>query len=138
MSKSVTNRMRFPPPRDCWRNSIWTAASSRSTPCTVKKTLQAAKEAGAQLIVQIKDNQPALHETAQGIAATEQPLDAAKSTDRGHNRSETRTVAVFDARNAVAGTEWEDLVASIIQVTRTTHKRTFIVSASAHLGQPQK
>ncbi len=88
-----------------------------------QKTLQAAKEAGAHLIVQIKDNQPALHETAQGIAATEQPLDATKSTDHGHNRSETRTVAVFDARNAVAGTEWKDLVASIIQVTRTTHKR---------------
>lgn len=56
-------------------------------------------------------------------AATEQPLDTATATDNGHNRSETRTVAVFDARNAVTGTEWEDLVSSIIQVTRTTHKR---------------
>lgn len=59
----------------------------------------------------------------QDIAATEQPLDTATSADRGHNRSETRAVAVFDARNAVTGTEWEDLVSSIIQVTRITHKR---------------
>lgn len=73
--------------------------------------------------MQIKDNQPALHEKAQGIAATEQPRDATTATDRGHNRSETRSVAIFDARNAVAGTEWENLVASIIRVTRTTHKR---------------
>ncbi len=123
MSKSMTNRTRFPPPKNCWRSSIWTAGSSRSTPCTVKKTFEAAKEAKAHLIVQIKDNQPALHEKTQRIAATEQPLDTATATDRGHNRSETRTVAVFDACNAVAGSKWEDLVASIIQVTRTTHKR---------------
>jgi hypothetical protein len=68
-----------------------------------------------------------LHEKAQSIAATEQPLDTTTATDRGHNRGETRTVAVFDARDAVAGTEWEDLVASVIPVTRTTHKRTCIV-----------
>jgi predicted transposase YbfD/YdcC len=64
-----------------------------------------------------------LHEKVQGIAATEQSIDTETATDNGHNRSETRTVAVFDARNAVAGTEWENLVSSVIQVTRTTHKR---------------
>jgi predicted transposase YbfD/YdcC len=64
-----------------------------------------------------------LHENAQSVAAAEQPIDVATEKSRGHNRSETRIVAVFDARNAVTGTEWEDHVSSIIQVTRTTHKR---------------
>lgn len=58
-----------------------------------------------------------------GIAAAEQPLGTTTAMDRGHNRSETRSVTIFDAHNAVAGTEWEEHVASIIQVTRTTHKR---------------
>ena len=64
-----------------------------------------------------------MHEKAQSVATTEQPLDTATATDSGHNRNETRKVAVFDAHNAVAGTEWEPLLASIIQVTRITHKR---------------
>lgn len=88
--------------------------------------------------MQLKDNQFALHEKAQGIAATEQPIDVVTEKSRGHNRSEPRMAAVFDARNAVAGTKWEDLVSSIIQVTRTTHKRTFIVSASARTSATRK
>lgn len=96
---------------------------SRSTRCTVKKTFEAAIEADAHLIVQLKDNQPTLHEKAQGIAATAKPIDTVKSENKGHNRSETRVVAVFDAAPAVAGTEWQGLVCAIVAVTRTTYKR---------------
>lgn len=92
-------------------------------PCTVKKTFQSAADANIHLIVQLKDNQPALHEKVQSVVTTEQPLDTATVTDSGHNRNETRKVAVFEAHNAVAGSEWEDIVSSIIQVTRITHKR---------------
>jgi predicted transposase YbfD/YdcC len=71
----------------------------------------------------LKDNQPILRENVEAVAAAAEPVDTAVASDRGHNRSETRAVAVFDAHQAVAGTEWENLVASIIQVTRTTHTR---------------
>jgi predicted transposase YbfD/YdcC len=75
------------------------------------------------LIVQIKDNQPNLREKAEAVAAEAEPVDVETTTNRGRNRDETRKVAVFDARDAVAGTEWQDHVAAIIMVTRTVHRR---------------
>jgi predicted transposase YbfD/YdcC len=39
------------------------------------------------------------------------------------NRHETRTIAVFDATAAVAGTEWQPHVAAIIQVERDVNLR---------------
>jgi len=91
--------------------------------CTVKKTFEAAIEAGAHLIVQLKDNQPTLCAKVEAAAATAKPVDTATSQNKGHNRSETRTVAVFDAAPAVTGTEWQDHVKAIVAVTRTTYKR---------------
>jgi predicted transposase YbfD/YdcC len=41
----------------------------------------------------------------------------------GHNRSKTRGVAVSDACEAVAGTEWQGLVSAIATVIRTAYKR---------------
>lgn len=78
-------------------------------------------DAGAQLIVQLKDNQPTLRENVEAVAATTAPVDVATTENEGHGRDETRTVAVFDASKAVAGTEWQNLVSSIIRVTRIVH-----------------
>lgn len=75
------------------------------------------------MIVQLKDNQPALCEKVESTAAAAEPLDADVTTSQGHHRHETRAVAVFDARDAVAGTEWQDHIAAIIKVSRTVHKR---------------
>lgn len=75
------------------------------------------------MIVQLKDNQPALREKVEAITDTEKPVDTATTRDEGHGRNETRVVAVFEARNAVAETEWQDLVSSIIRVTRTVHRK---------------
>lgn len=93
------------------------------TRCTVKKTFEAAAKAGAHLVVQIKDNQPSLREKAEAVAAEAQPVDAETSRSQGHNRDEIRHVAVFDARDAVAETEWQDHVAAVVVVTRTVYKR---------------
>lgn len=91
--------------------------------CTVKKTFEAAAKADAHLIVQLKDNQPTLCAKVEAAAVAAKPVDTETSESRGHNRSETRAVAVFDAAPAVAGTEWQDRVAAIVAVTRTTFKR---------------
>ena len=59
----------------------------------------------------------------EAAAATSEPIGIQASESKGHNRSETRTVAVFDAAPAVAGTEWQGLVCAIVMVTRSTYKR---------------
>jgi predicted transposase YbfD/YdcC len=85
-----------------------------------KKTFEAATAANAHLIVQIKDNQPTLYREVQAVCATAQPLSSERSVDKNRrNRHETRAVAAFAAKPAVAGTEWEPHVAAIIRVERT-------------------
>jgi DDE family transposase len=84
-----------------------------------KKTFEAAADAQAHLIVQLKDNQPTLSRKVETVCNDIKPLSAVETVDRKkRNRHETRTVAVFDARPAVAGTEWQPHVAAIIAVER--------------------
>lgn len=48
------------------------------------------------------------------------PLSGVQTVDRNkRNRHETRVVGVFDAAEAVRGSEWEPCVAAVIQVERT-------------------
>ena len=85
-----------------------------------KKTFEAAAAANAHLIVQIKDNQPTLYREVEAVCATAQPLSSERNVDKNRrNRHETHAVAVFEAKPAVAGTEWEPHVAAIIRVERT-------------------
>jgi len=85
-----------------------------------KKTLEAAAEAQAHLIVQLKDNQLTLCRKAEAVCYNTKPLSGAQTVDRNkRNRHETRTVAVFDALPTVAGTEWEPYVVAIIAIERS-------------------
>jgi predicted transposase YbfD/YdcC len=85
-----------------------------------KKTFEAAAAANAHLIVQIKENQPNLYREVEVVGATAEPLSSETSVDKNRrNRHETRAVAVFEAKPAVAETEWEPHVAAIIRVERT-------------------
>jgi predicted transposase YbfD/YdcC len=84
-----------------------------------KKTFEAAAAADAHLIVQIKENQPKLYCEVQAACAAAVPLSSQTSVDGNRrNRHETRAVAVFEAKPAVAGTEWEPHLAAIIRVER--------------------
>ena len=84
-----------------------------------KKTFEAAAAAKAHLIVQIKDNQPTLCEKVEAACAVAEPLSTAKTVDaKQRNRHETRTVAVFDAKPAVKGTQWEPHVAALVRIER--------------------
>jgi len=87
-----------------------------------KNTFEAAAEAQAHLIVQLKDNQPTLCRKAEAACNDSKPLSSVQTIDKNQrNRHETRTVAVFDARPAVAGTEWQPHVRAIISVERSVH-----------------
>ena len=50
------------------------------------------------------------------------PLSTVQTVDKKQrNRHETRTVAVFNAKPAVAGTEWQPHVRAIIAIERHVH-----------------
>ena len=79
---------------------------------------------GNDLLVQVKENQPGLIERLRQTAEQVAPLEVAESRDRGRNRQEDRTVAIFDLAQAFAGTDWEPYAATGIRVTRATLVRS--------------
>lgn len=89
-----------------------------------KKTFDAAAEAKATLVVQLKDNQPTLHQQAQAICAATAPLDSIHSRNTGHGRDETRTVSVFAPADKITDGDWQPHVASVIRVERTVQTRS--------------
>lgn len=89
-----------------------------------KKHFEVAAQADIALIVQVKDNQPTLHQQIEEIAATAAPLGSAQSHDKGRNRDESRTVTVFDPQGKLADTDWHPHVASIIRVEREVFTRS--------------
>ena len=75
------------------------------------------------MIVGVKNNQPTLHQQIQQVSATTAPLGSAHSHDKGRNRDERRTVAVFDPADTLADTDWHPHVAAVIRVERDVHTR---------------
>jgi predicted transposase YbfD/YdcC len=89
-----------------------------------KKTFDVAAKTGADLIIQLKDNQPTLHQQAKDLCASATPLSTTSSRNRGRNRQEERSVAVFDAATAFTDTEWSSLVGAVIRVERDVLTRS--------------
>lgn len=100
--------------------------------CTAKKTFEAAAAANIALIVQVKGNQPTLHQRIQQTSATTAPLGSARSHDKGRNRDERRTVAVFDPADKLDETDWQPHVAAIIRVERTVYTRNAATGLLRH------
>ncbi|MGB8840604.1 MAG: hypothetical protein WCC64_06005 [Aliidongia sp.] len=67
----------------------------------------------------MKDNQPNLLETVRTITDTGRPTDTAFSRDKGRSRQEDRTVDVFPVGEALAATEWQPFVKTIIRALET-------------------
>jgi predicted transposase YbfD/YdcC len=88
-----------------------------------KKTFEAAAAANATLVVQVKDNQPTLHQQAQEICAGTVPLSSTHSRDKGRGRDERRTVSVFDPADTFDDSEWQPHVAAVIRVERNVLSR---------------
>ena len=80
---------------------------ARSTPCIAKKTFEIAREAGNDLIVQVKDNQPSLLRRLEDIATTTAPIAIDDSRNRARNCQEDRHVAVYLPGSALeSGNRW--------------------------------
>ena len=88
-----------------------------------KNVFEVAAEVGTALIVQVKDNQPTLHQQIEQIAATTAPIAAAHSHDNGRNRDESRTVSVFDPADKFVDSDWHPHVAAVICVEREVFTR---------------
>ena len=83
-----------------------------------KKTLEAAAQ--AHLIVQLEDNHPNLCQKVEALRAAAEPLSHVQTIDaKRRNRHETRAVTVFDAKKAVAKTQWRPHATAIIRVERS-------------------
>ena len=103
--------------------------------CTAKKTFEAAAQAGIALIVQVKGNQPTLHEQSQLISAATAPLGSACSHDKGRSRDERRTVTVFDPASRLDDIGWHPHVATIIRVERVVHTRNAATGLLRHSAE---
>lgn len=79
----------------------------------------------------MKANQSTLFDTASAIAAATPAIDTAFSRGKGRSRQEDRTVEVFPVGDALADTEWQPFVKTIIRVTR----RTLLYSATTGLWE---
>ena len=93
-------------------------ASSRSTPCTAKKTFEIARETGNELIVQVKGNQPGLLQHCEDAAATSAPIATAASRDLARNRQEDRRVEVYVPGAALYGSERLSFWSSVLSGPR--------------------
>ena len=92
-------------------------ASSRSTPCTAKKTFEIARETGNELIVQVKANQPGLLQRCEHIAATAAPIAVDDRRNLARNRQDDRRVEVYAPGAALDDDEWAPLIAAIVRVS---------------------
>jgi len=103
------------------RNWNYKPASQLCRPS--KKHFEVAAAANVALIVQVKDNQPTLHQRVQEISAITTAIGSAHSHDKGRNCDERRTVTVFDPTDKLADTDWHPYVAATIRVERHVYTR---------------
>jgi len=86
---------------------------------TLKKTVETAIESNNDLLVQLKRNQPSLHDLMVEYAKNECPNGTDKMHDQGkHNRIETRTASTWSLPQG-SGTElWHDHFKTLICIYR--------------------
>ena len=88
-----------------------------------KDAFTRAAETGNALLVQVKQNQPTLHETLARLCAEHHPFDSHETVDRRrHGRQEHRLVEVFDTADQL-DTEWQPLIACVARVARLTFEK---------------
>ena len=90
-----------------------------------KKTLQIALKQGAQVLVQVKENQKALHLACTLIPKYQTHEGRHVSNTEGHGRREQRTVSIYTAPlECWFDKEWQPLIKTVIRVEREViHKR---------------
>ena len=102
---------------------------------TAKKTFEAAREVGSELLVQVKGNQPNLLEDIIEKTQDTEPVEADKTVDKTErSRQESRIVETFEPPKTFSDEDWGKLIKTLIRVTRVTRVR----SAKDHAWQERK
>jgi hypothetical protein len=93
-------------------------------PCIAKKTLAIARSGGADVLVQVKENQPELLAMCQMLAQYQSPSQQHVDQDKGHCRIETRMIDTFIPPSEWLPEGWQPLVQAVVKVVRVIeHKR---------------
>ena len=88
-----------------------------------KDSFTRAAETDNGLLVQVKQNQPTLHETLARLCAEHHPFDSHETVDRRrHGRQEHRLVEAFDTAGQL-NAEWQPLIACVARVSRLTFEK---------------
>lgn len=88
-----------------------------------KKTLTVALAKHADVLVQVKGNQPTLLDACESLARHYGPTQCDVQHDKGHGRIETRTVQTYAVPANWLEEEWQPLVQQVISVSRTVERR---------------
>ena len=87
-------------------------------PCTVKKTLETAKKNHCDVLVQVKRNQPSLHDQLLAYAASRPVASGSASLDHGRrNRIERRKTHIWALPEGLLDADWSSLK-TLIRVER--------------------
>lgn len=87
-----------------------------------KKTLTLASAKGADVLVQVKANQPGLLAACEDLARHCTPTQCDVQHDKGHGRVETRTVHTYDLPPDWLPEGWQPLVRQVARVSRTVER----------------
>lgn len=87
-------------------------------PSIAKKTLQAAKDSGNEVIVQVKENQPSLFHACLTLTQSTEPIDVYQEPlTKTRNRLECRRVETFISPALTDNEQWA-LVQAVVKVER--------------------
>jgi len=87
-------------------------------PSIAKKTLQAAKDSGNEVIVQVKENQPSLFQACLTLTQSTEPIDVYQEPlTKTRNRLECRRVETFISPALTDNEQWA-LVQAVVKVER--------------------
>lgn len=89
-----------------------------------KKTLALALAKKADVVVQVKGNQPTLLETCESLGLHRDASQCNVHHDKAHGRIETRVVHTFDVPDYWLPDEWQSMVAQLARIERTVERRT--------------
>jgi predicted transposase YbfD/YdcC len=89
-----------------------------------KKTLALALLKEADVVVQVKGNQPTLLEACEDLARHQAPGQCDVTHDKAHGRIEVRTVHTFEVPPHWLPEEWQLMVRQVARIERTIERRT--------------
>lgn len=88
-----------------------------------KKTLAIARSKGADVLVQVKGNQPELLGMCQMLPQYQEFSERHVDYDKGHGRIETRTIDTFIAPDTWLPQGWQPLVQAVVRVVRVVERK---------------